>query len=96
MPLEPVTIDTAVGATRVMAGVVLTLTPMREKMLSYARGFSTMTELADTLVRNHGLSFRQAHDVIASTTSRAISEGKMVDQITIEMVRSLGAQRRKR
>ncbi|MCW3979001.1 MAG: argininosuccinate lyase, partial [Candidatus Bathyarchaeota archaeon] len=86
MPLEPVTIDTAIGATRVMAGVVSTLTPMREKMLSHARGFSTMTELADTLVRNHGLSFRQAHDVIASTTSRAISEGKMVDQITIEMV----------
>ncbi|MCW3978205.1 MAG: argininosuccinate lyase [Candidatus Bathyarchaeota archaeon] len=86
MPLEPVTIDTAVGATKVMAGVVSTLTPMREKMLFYARGFSTMTELADTLVRNHGLSFRQAHDVIASTTSRAISEGKTVDQITIDMV----------
>jgi argininosuccinate lyase len=87
MPLEPVTIDTAIGATRVMAGVVSTLTPIRERMMSYAsKGFSTMTELADTLVRNHGLSFRQAHDVIASTASRAISEDKTAEEITVEMI----------
>jgi len=60
---------------------------MRERMMSYAsKGFSTMTELADTLVRNHGLSFRQAHDVIASTASRAISEGKTAEEITVEMI----------
>ena len=87
MPLEPVTIDTAIGATKVMAGVVSTLVPMRETMMSYAsKGFSTMTELADTLVRNHGLSFRQAHDVIASTVSRAISEDKTAEEITVEMI----------
>ena len=87
MPLEPVTLDTAIGGTKVMAGAVSTLTPIKEKMKTHAsKGFSTMTELADTLVRNHGLSFRQAHDVIASTTSRAISEGKTADQITVEMI----------
>jgi len=87
IPLEPVTIDVAVGSTKVMAGVVSTLTPMKEVMESkVSEGFSTMTELADTLVRAHATSFRQAHDVIASTTSRAISEGKTAEQITVEMI----------
>ena len=86
MPLETVTIDSAIGSTRVMTGIVTTLKPMKEKMLKNAKGFSTMTELADVLVRNHGLSFRQAHDVVAHMTSKAISEGITVDQITINMV----------
>jgi argininosuccinate lyase len=87
IPLEPITIDTAIGATKVMTGVVSTLTPMKEKMLNYAKGFSTMTDLADTLVRNHNLSFRQAHDVIASMTTRAILEGKTIDHFTIDMLK---------
>ena len=45
-----------------------------------------MTELADTLVRECGLSFREAHDIIAVTTSQAIAEGKTADQITNKMI----------
>ena len=85
--IEPVTFETAIGSTALMAGLVSTLTPMRENMLLKARkGFSTMTELADTLVRSYGLTFRQAHDLIAEVTSKAISQGKTADQITPEMV----------
>ena len=85
--IEPTAIETAIGSTKVMAGVVSTLVPMKEKMLSLAsKGFSTMTELADTLVRSYGISFRQAHDIIGETTSKAISEGKTADQITVEMI----------
>ena len=35
----------------------------------------TITELADTLVRQDGLSFRQAHEVAAKTASAVISDG---------------------
>ncbi|MFK7942081.1 MAG: argininosuccinate lyase, partial [Paracoccaceae bacterium] len=35
----------------------------------------TITELADTLVRNEGLSFRQAHEIAAKTAKRVIGEG---------------------
>jgi argininosuccinate lyase len=31
-----------------------------------AKDFLTVTELADTLVRNEGISFREAHDLVAS------------------------------
>ncbi|MFY0680724.1 MAG: argininosuccinate lyase [Thalassovita sp.] len=36
----------------------------------------TITELADTLVRQEGLSFRQAHDVAATTARAVIAVGK--------------------
>ncbi|MGQ7843368.1 argininosuccinate lyase [Granulosicoccus sp. 3-233] len=35
----------------------------------------TITELADTLVREEGLSFRQAHEIAASTANAVIAEG---------------------
>ena len=36
----------------------------------------TVTELADTLVRSEGLSFRQAHEVSAATARAVISQGQ--------------------
>ncbi|MEO0914985.1 MAG: lyase family protein, partial [Pseudomonadota bacterium] len=35
----------------------------------------TITELADTLVRSEGLSFRQAHEIAAATARAVIAEG---------------------
>jgi len=85
--VEPMMVDVAIGSSKVMAGVVSTLSPMKDVMLMRAsKGFSTMTELADTLVRDYDISFRQAHDIIAATTSKAISEGRTADQITAEMI----------
>ncbi|MEN6611664.1 MAG: argininosuccinate lyase [Methanoregulaceae archaeon] len=37
------------------------------------KGFSTATELADTLVRNHGLPFRTAHNIVG----RAVQKGTL-------------------
>ena len=85
--LEPVTIDTVVGSTNVMSGVVQTLIPLKENMRQRLReGFSTMTDLADTLVRTHDLSFRQAHDIIVHVTVEALNEDKKAEEITPEMI----------
>lgn len=58
--------DTAVGRThdmvRLITRVMRTLRLERERMAQRAgEGFSTAVELADTLVRKYGLSFRSAH-----------------------------------
>jgi argininosuccinate lyase len=85
--LEPVIIDTAVGSTNVMSGVIETLIPLIENMRKWLRdGFSTMTDLADTLVRTHNLSFRQAHDVVVHVTVKALNENKKAEEITPEMI----------
>jgi argininosuccinate lyase len=85
--LEPVMIDTVVGATNSMGGLILTMRPMKENMRQKLReGFSTMTDVADTLVRLFDLSFRQAHDIIAHVTVGAIDDGVSAEGITQEMI----------
>lgn len=48
--------------------------------------FCTMTELADTMVRETGLSFRQAHAVASRLTDDAFEAGRTADEITVEDV----------
>jgi argininosuccinate lyase len=85
--VEPIALDTAVGSTKVMAGATATVTPKKEVMLKNLRdGFTTATDLADALVRSHGLSFRQAHDIIVDVVLRALREGKRAEEITPEMI----------
>ena len=85
--LEPIVIDTAVGCTYVMAGVVETFEPIRENMMKrLSEGFSTMTDLADTLVELHGISFRQAHDIIVHVTVESLRNGLHAENISSEMI----------
>jgi argininosuccinate lyase len=80
-------VELAIGSTKVMAGFTATIRPMKQRMqLLATSGFSTMTELADTLVRNSNISFREAHEIVAHTVLRAIAEDMTADQITAEMV----------
>ncbi len=85
--LEPVIIDTAVGSSFVMAGVVETIRPIRKNMMKrLSEGFSTMTDLADTLVRHYRISFRQAHDIIVHVTVESLRNGILAENITSEMI----------
>ncbi len=80
-------IDLSTAVLRVMKGVISTLTINRQLMLERAtEGFSTMTELADVLVRDKGLSFRTAHEIIAHVVMEALNEGKDAREITRKMI----------
>jgi argininosuccinate lyase len=57
---------------RAMAGMVADLEPNKDRMAAAAgAGFSTATDLADWLVRNLGLPFRDAHHVTGAAVKRA-------------------------
>jgi argininosuccinate lyase len=85
--LEPIIIDTVVGCTNIMSGVVQTLEPLKDIMLRHLRdGFSTMTDLADNLVRAYNLSFRQAHDIIVHVTVEALKKDMKAMDITPDMI----------
>ena len=85
--LDPVIIDTAVGSSFVMAGVVKTISPIRKNMMKrLSEGFSTMTDLADTLVRLYRISFRQAHDIIVHVIVESLRNGVLAENITSEMI----------
>jgi argininosuccinate lyase len=57
---------------RAMAGMVADLEPVTERMAAAAgAGYSTATDLADWLVRELGLPFRDAHHITGAAVKRA-------------------------
>lgn len=68
--------------------ILSTLTVNKEKLFHRCRdGFSTVTELADQLVRNHQLSFRQAHHVVQSFVKLLVNEGKSLPDGNASLVK---------
>ena len=80
-------LETADGLYRLLAPVVGTMEVDRGLLLWRAgEGYSTVTELADALVRERGLSFRAAHAVVAAVVKLAESEGAGAGGISPELV----------
>jgi argininosuccinate lyase len=70
-------------ALAVAAGVVDTLNVRPEAMLrSAAIGFGTATELADVIVRETGLSFRKAHNIVGRVVREALESGRIAPEMT--------------
>ncbi len=75
-----------------MTGMVETMTPQRENLRkAAASGFSTATDLADWLVRELGLPFRDAHHVTGALVARAESKGCDLPDLTLEDMQSVHA-----
>ncbi len=71
----------------VMADILSTLKIKPDVMLSKAReGFSTMTELADEIVRQSDLSFHASYVVVSRLVANVIGKGLKANQITTEMI----------
>ena len=67
----------------VMAGVLDTLAVNPAKMRHAAAvGFGTATELADVIVRETGLSFRKAHNIVGRVVRETIEAGEPATAIT--------------
>jgi argininosuccinate lyase len=80
-------LEAADGLYRLLAAVVGTMEVNRELLLERAgSGYSTVTELADTLVRERGLSFRTAHAVVTAVVKLAESEGVGAGGISPELL----------
>lgn len=74
-------------ALRLFAGVVSHAEVDRERMSHAAnRNFLTVTELADTLVREEGISFGMAHRLVAASV-RAATSGDSPEGLVTEMER---------
>jgi len=77
----------ALGA---MAGMVADLEPNRERMAAAAAsGFSTATDLADWLVRELDLPFRQAHHLTGAAVKRAETLGVDLPELSLEELKAL-------
>lgn len=77
-------------AIAAMTGMVETLTFIPEKMRKTAEaGFSTATDLADWLVRQAGIPFREAHHITGSAVRLAETKGVALDALSIEDLKAI-------
>ena len=81
------TLDLMIAA---MTGMVGDMTINTDAMKRAAgSGFSTATDLADWLVREAGLPFREAHHVTGRAVAMAEAQKKALDKLSIDDLRSL-------
>lgn len=85
--------ETTRDCLQLLTVTIETLIVHRERLAARAAlGFTTATELADSLTREKGMPFRSAHKVVALVVRRAVADGVLPAQVTAQMVRDAFAQ----
>ncbi len=81
--------DSLMLALAAMEGMVTDMTANKDALrAAAASGFSTATDLADWLVREAGLPFRDAHHVTGRLVALAESKGKDLPDLTLDQMKS--------
>ena len=89
---EPVfdAVDTLALCVQAMTGMVRDFAAHKERMAEAAgASYATATDLADWLVRELKMPFRQAHHVTAKTVALASSKRKPLDALTLKELQSV-------
>jgi len=89
---EPVfeAVDTLALCIAAMTGMIGDLTVNRERLAAAAgAGFSTATDIADWLVRDLGMPFRDAHHVTGAVVKLAESRGVGLEELSLDALRSV-------
>ena len=85
--------DTLSLSLAAMTGMVADMSFNREAMHKAAgKGFATATDLADWLVRELNMPFRQAHHVTGQLVALAENKGCALDGLTLEELKSIEPQ----
>lgn len=92
IPLLFGSLETAVEILQLYGAVVDSLGVNVEHLRQRAiAGFTTVTELADTLVREAGLPFRQAHSLVAALVRHAQAGGLAPTDLSASILRDVAA-----
>ena len=76
-----------------MTGMVEKVTFRTDRMRALAEsGFATATDLADWLVREGGIPFREAHHITGRAVKLAEAEGKPLAELPLEKLRAIDAR----
>ena len=85
--------DTLQISLAAMTGMIGDMTANRDALeAAAANGFSTATDLADWLVRDLGLPFREAHHVTGALVRRAEETGRDLPDLTLDEMRAVHPQ----
>jgi len=82
--------DTLVNCLKIFDEILKNSKPNKKKMLKLANsGFITATDLADHLVKNHSMSFRQAYQKTAAIVNLAEKKNKNLNEFTLEELKKI-------
>ncbi len=76
--------DTLINCIGILNEILKNFKPNKQKMFELANnGYITATDLADYLVKNHDMSFRNAYEVTASIVNYAEKKKKKLNELNI-------------
>jgi argininosuccinate lyase len=82
--------DTLVNCLKILDEILNNFTPNKKKMLELAHeGYMTATDLADYLVKNHSMTFRDAYQKTALIVNYAEGEKKKLNELTIQELKKI-------
>ena len=84
------TYDNLINCLKILDEVLKNLSPNKKRMLELAGfGYITATDLADYLVKNHSMSFREAYQKTAAIVNYAEKKKKGLIDLNIEELRKI-------
>ena len=82
--------DTLVNCLNILDEILKNLSPNKKRMFELAdTGYITATDLADYLVKNHKMSFRNAYQKTAEIVNFAEKKKKKLKELTIEELKKI-------
>jgi argininosuccinate lyase len=82
--------DILVNCLKIFDEILKNSTPNKKQMLNLANsGYITATDLADYLVKNHSMSFRQAYQKTATIVNLAEKKNKNLNQFTLDELKKI-------
>jgi len=82
--------NVAQSSALMMTGLIEEIKFNTKRLRELVKGdMSTATDLADTLVRELGIPFRLAHQAVGAIVTKAISQGKILEQISSDEVKGI-------
>ena len=83
-------LDQMNAALELMIATLKDIKVNKERMLAASRtNYCTVTELANTLVRIEGISFREAHEITAMVVDWMLKHNKKADAITTDVINEM-------
>jgi argininosuccinate lyase len=82
--------DTIVNCLKIFDEILKNSNPNKKQMLRLANsGYITATDLADYLVKNHSMSFREAYQKTAIIVNLAEKKNKSLNQFTLKELQKI-------
>ena len=76
--------DTLINCLKIFNEILKNISPNKKRMLKLANtGYTTATDLADYLVKNHSMSFRIAYQKTAAAVNLAEKNKKNLDELSL-------------